>query len=60
LLILAIFDRLYFFVWGAAFGTHAFALILWWLTDRFRKKTLSAAQAAIRPLHDVATIKERL
>jgi phosphatidylglycerophosphate synthase len=38
LVILAIFDRLYYFIWGAAFGTHVFAASLWWLTNRFRTK----------------------
>ena len=38
LVILAIFDRLYYFIWGAAFGTHVFALSLWWLSSRYRKK----------------------
>ena len=37
LIILAIFDRLYYFIWGAAFGTHVFAASLWWLTNRYRK-----------------------
>jgi phosphatidylglycerophosphate synthase len=38
LVILAIFNRLYYFIWGAAFGSHVFAASLWWLTNRFRTK----------------------
>jgi phosphatidylglycerophosphate synthase len=32
--ILALFNRLEFFAWGAAFGTYAFAAVLIWLTDQ--------------------------
>jgi phosphatidylglycerophosphate synthase len=42
LVILAIFDRLHYFVWGAAFGTHIFAVSLWWLTNRYRTKSALA------------------
>ena len=42
LVILAIFDRLYYFIWGAALGTHVFALSLWQLTSRYRKKMAPA------------------
>jgi len=38
LVILAIFNRLHYFIWGAAFGTHVFALSLWWLASRYRQK----------------------
>lgn len=42
LVFLAIFDRLYYFIWGAALGTHVFAVSLWWLTNRYRKKNALA------------------
>jgi phosphatidylglycerophosphate synthase len=38
LVILAIFDRLYYFIWGAAFGTYVFAASLWWVANRYRTK----------------------
>lgn len=38
LVIVAIFNRLYYFIWGAAFGTHVFAITLWWLTSRYQKR----------------------
>jgi phosphatidylglycerophosphate synthase len=34
LVILALFNRLEYFAWGAAFGTYAFAAVLIWLTER--------------------------
>jgi phosphatidylglycerophosphate synthase len=37
LAILAVFDRLSYFAWGAALGTYVFAASLWWLTDRHRR-----------------------
>ena len=59
LVILAIFDRLYYFIWGAAVGTHIFALSLWRLTDHYRKKR-AGCDAADSASADVTTGKERL
>jgi phosphatidylglycerophosphate synthase len=42
LLVLAIFNRLYYFIWGAALGTHVFAFSLWRLTTGYRKRMAPA------------------
>jgi phosphatidylglycerophosphate synthase len=34
LVVLALFNRLPFFCWGAAIGTYVFGAALWWMTDR--------------------------
>jgi len=44
LVILALFNRLDYFAWGAAFGTYAFAAVLIWLTGRSPTPASDAAR----------------
>jgi phosphatidylglycerophosphate synthase len=47
LVVLSIFDRLQYFVWGAAFGTHIFAWMLWWLTNRHLENSRSHPEPTV-------------
>ncbi len=46
LFVLAVLNRLSYFVWGTALGTYVFAALLWWLTGRQRKKAGSVLSRA--------------
>lgn len=46
LVILAAFGRLYYFIWGTAFGTYIFSFALWRMTTKRRRLSESGGQAA--------------
>ncbi|MBV8774051.1 MAG: CDP-alcohol phosphatidyltransferase family protein [Deltaproteobacteria bacterium] len=43
--ILALFNQLYLFIWGTAFGTHIFALSLWWMSARRQRSAVADRRA---------------
>lgn len=46
LVILAVFDRLYYFVWGTTFGTYIFSYVLWRMTTKRRRRSEPEGRSA--------------
>lgn len=59
LVVLAALDRIYYFAWGAAFGTYGFALALWWMTLRQRRASRTDAVPAGRPTEQASGVENR-
>jgi phosphatidylglycerophosphate synthase len=59
LLILALCDRIYWFAWGAAFGTYIFAAVLWLQTSKQQSRAISSLQTRDDSASSAVSVENR-